>query len=148
MLPSDIGLVQSAMTALKAPPDLIEEIVSILQSNSDELGGHVVSRVGADWFGGAGTAHRIGVNAQMAHQAVEEEFQKLADALREYSTAITQWAQEVQDVDATSGAEMASRAQAVEQVNATLEQARQTATDQTMGDGQYTEPPATEEASR
>lgn len=147
MLPSDIGLVQSAMTALKAPPDLIDEIVSILQSNSDELGGHVVSRVGADWFGGAGTAHRIGVNAQMAHQAVEEEFQKLADALREYGSAITLWAQEVQDVDATSGAEMTMRAQAIEQVNTTVEQAREEAASTNMGDGRYTEPSTTEDGS-
>lgn len=147
MLPSDIGLVQSAMTALKAPPDLIEEIVSILQSNSDELGEHVVSRVGADWFGGASTAHRIGVNAQMAHQAVEEEFQKLADALREYGSAITLWAQEVQEVDLASGGAMTARAHAIEQVNATLEQARNEAASTTMGDGRYTEPSTTEDGS-
>jgi hypothetical protein len=143
MLASDIGLVQSAMTALNAPPDLIEQIVALLETNSEELGGHVVTRVGADWFGGAPTGHRIGVNAEMAHQAVEEEFQKLADALRQYSTAITQWAEEVQEVDATSGAEMTARAQVVEQVNATLEQARDEAASSNMGDGRYTEPTTT-----
>ncbi len=142
MLIADIGLVQNAMTALNAPPDLIKKVVDLLQANSQELEGQVVTDVGPDWFGGSTNGHRIGVNTTMAHQEVEQEFQKLADSLRQYGAAITQWAEEVRDVDGTTSAEMTMRAAALEQVNSTLNEARDEATDTTMGDGHYSAPPA------
>lgn len=140
MLLADIGLVANAMTALNAPPDLVERIVTLLRDNSEELDGHNVTEVGGDWFGGAHTAHRLGVNTKMAHQAVEEEFQKLADSLRAYRAAITQWAEEVRDVDATTSAELTMRASALQQVNDTLDSARDEAVSTSIGDGRYTEP--------
>ncbi len=140
MLIADIGLVANAMTVLNAPPDLIEEVVSLLQSNSEDLNSQVVTEVGPGWFGGSANGHRIGVNTTMAHQAVEEEFQKLADSLREYGAAITQWATEVRDVDSTSGAEMTQRASALEQVNASLKQARDESSSRDIGDGRYDVP--------
>jgi len=147
MLIADIGLVANAMTVLKAPPDLIEQVVSLLESNSEELGKQIVTDVGPGWFGGSTTAHRIGVNTKMAHQAVEEEFQKLADSLREYGTAIMLWAEEVRDVDGTTNAEMTTRTAALEQVNTTLDAARDDATSTNMGDGRYDEPPTTKGGS-
>jgi hypothetical protein len=79
----------------------------------------------------------------MAHQAVEEEFQKLADSLREYSAAITQWADEVRDVDEMSGAETAQRVAAIEQVNTTLDEARDESSSSNIGDGRYDQPSTT-----
>ncbi len=143
MLMADIGLVTDAMTALNVEPDLIAEIVTLLTSNSDNLDSQVVTAVGPGWFGGSTNAHRIGVNTQMAHQAVEEEFQKLADSLREYSAAITLWADEVRDVDETSGAETAQRVAAMEQVNTTLDEARDESSSSNMGDGRYDQPSTT-----
>ena len=140
MLIADIGLVAHAMTVLNAPQDLIDEVVSLLETNSEELGSTLVTDVDPGWFGGSTNANRIGVNTKMAHQAVEEEFQKLADSLRAYRTAITQWAEEVRDVDGTTNAEMTMRAAALEQVNTTLLEARDESATTTMGDGQYTEP--------
>ena len=144
MLIADIGLVANAMTALQVEPDVVEKITELLLTNSEELNGQVVTKVSPGWFGGSTNAHRIGVNTTMAHQAVEEEFQKLADSLRDYSDAITTWANDVRDVDGTSSAEMRQRAAALEQVNATLEEARDESSSSNMGDGQYTEPPATD----
>ncbi len=143
MLMADIGLVTDAMTALHVEPDLIAEIVTLLTSNSDNLDSQVVTAVGPGWFGGSPNAHRIGVNTQMAHQAVEEEFQKLADSLREYSAAITQWADEVRDVDEMSGAETAQRVAAIEQVNTTLDEARDESSSSNIGDGRYDQPSTT-----
>lgn len=143
MLMADIGLVTDAMTALNVEPDLIAEIVTLLTSNSDNLDSQIVTAVGPGWFGGSTNAHRIGVNTQMAHQAVEEEFQKLADSLREYSAAITLWADEVRDVDETSGAETAQRVAAMEQVNTTLDEARDESSSSNMGDGRYDQPSTT-----
>ena len=100
----------------------------------------MVTDVAPGWFGGSGNAHRIGVNTKMAHQAVEEEFQKLADSLRGYSDAINLWASEVRDVDGTSNAEMTMRQAALEQVNTTLDEARDESSDTNIGDGSYTEP--------
>jgi uncharacterized protein YukE len=141
---SDVGLVTNLMTGINASPDLIAQIVSLLDSNSDGLTQQRVTEVGPDWFGGSATGHRIGVNARMAHQEVEQEFQKLADSLRAYSEAIQQWADEVRDVDGTTNAEMTQRQNALAQVNTTLEEARDRAASTTMGDGRYTEPPAGE----
>ena len=137
---ADVGLVTTVMQGLNADEDLIAEIVALLNSNSDGLGDTSVTRVGPDWFGGSSTGHRIGVNAQMAHQEAEQEFQKLADSLRAYGEAIKLWADEVRDVDATTSAEMTMRATALSQVNSTLEEARDQSSSSTMGDGRYTEP--------
>ena len=139
---ADVGLVTTALKGLNADEDLIAEIVALLNSNSDGLGDTTVTMVGPDWFGGSSTGHRIGVNAQMAHQEAEQEFQKLADSLRAYGEAIRLWADEVRDVDATSSAEMTMRAAALSQVNTTLDEARDQSSSSTMGDGHYTEPPA------
>lgn len=144
MLLADIGIVTNAMTVLNAPPDLIQQIRELLLENSDglESQGQVVTDVAPTWFGGSANAHRIGVNTQMAHQEVVEEFQKLATSLREYSEALQLWAEEVSGVDATTGAEMVSRQQAIEQVNATVTAAQDESSSDTIGDGRYTHPPA------
>lgn len=147
MLLADITIVTNAMTALNAPPGLIDEITTLLHENSDGLESQVVTDVGPDWFGSSTNAHRIGVNTKMAHQAVEEEFQKLADSLRQYSEAIAKWAEEVRDVDGTTNAEMTMRTAALEQVNTTIIEATDTTTSDDMGDGSYTEPPATEDGA-
>ena len=143
MLMADIQLVTNAMTALNFEPELVDEIVLLLTSNSDNLDTQIVTAVGPGWFGGSTNGHRIGVNTQMAHQAVEEEFQKLADSLREYSTAITQWADEVRDVDLASGAAMVQRAAALEQVQTTIIDARDESSSTDIGDGSYTDPATT-----
>jgi hypothetical protein len=140
MLMADIGLVANAMTVLNVEPDLIAEVTELLMENSDELQGQIVTDVAPGWFGGSSNAHRIGVNTKMAHQAVEEEFQKLADSLRDYSEAINLWANEVRDVDGSSNAEMTMRQAALEQVNTTLDEARDESSDHHIGDGSYTEP--------
>ena len=140
MLMADIGLVANALTVLNVQPDVIAEVTEVLLNNSDGLEGQVVTDVAPGWFGGSGNAHRIGVNTKMAHQAVEEEFQKLADSLRGYSDAINLWASEVRDVDGTSNAEMTMRQAALEQVNTTLDEARDESSDTNIGDGSYTEP--------
>lgn len=143
MLMADIGLVANALTALHVDPDLVAEVTEMLLDNSDDLESRVVTDVAPGWFGGSSNAHRIGVNTTMAHQAVEEEFQKLADALRGYSDAITQWANEVRDVDGSSTAEVSRRQAALEQVTTTLDRARDESASGDIGDGSYTEPPAT-----
>ncbi len=143
MLMADIGLVANALTALNVDPDIVADVTDMLLDNSDELRSQIVTDVSPGWFGGSGTAHRIGVNTKMAHQAVEEEFQKLADSLRGYSDAINQWANEVRDVDGTSNAEMMMRQAALEQVNTTLDEARDESSSDDIGDGSYTEPGTT-----
>lgn len=140
----DFGLVAGAMAALSFEPDVVAQVAELLEENSEQLDqqGRAVTRVPSDWFGGAPTAQRIGLNTSMAHQAVEEEFQKLADSLQQYGAAITQWGAEVRDVNDQTAAEMGRRVQALEQVRTTLEGARQEAADRDMGDGTYAEPPA------
>lgn len=142
MLLADIGIVTNAMTVLHAPPDLIQEITELLLDNSDGLQNQIVTEVAPGWFGGSPNAHRIGVNTAMAHQAVVEEFQKLADSLRQYSEALNLWAEDVRDVDGTTSAEMTQRQAALEQVTATLETARDESASDDIGDGRYTQPPA------
>ena len=142
---TDVGLVADFMTGINAPPDLIQEVVGILNDQSAGLDGQRVTRVGQDWFGGSTSGQRLGVNTEMAHQEVVEEFQKLADTLRKYGEAIHQWATEVRDIDADTNAELTMRTAALQQVNATIGDARDQSADSTMGDGTYTVPPATED---
>ena len=139
---ADVGLVTSVMQGINAPESLIENITTLLTSNSDGLGDTRITAVGPDHFGGSTTGHRLGVNAQMAHQEAEQEFQKLADSLRAYSDAIKLWADDVRDVDGSTNAEMTMRAATLAQVNDTIEEARDRSASSTMGDGRYTEPPA------
>ncbi|MBL0748818.1 hypothetical protein [Nocardioides baculatus] len=144
MLLADIGIVTNAMTVLNAPPSLIQQIRDLLLENSDglESQGQGVTDVAPSWFGGSTNANRIGVNTRMAHQEVVEEFQKLANSLREYSEALQLWATEVAGVDADTNAEMTMRQQAIEQVNTTVTAAQDESSSDTIGDGHYTEPPA------
>lgn len=143
MLMADITLVTDAMAALDVKPEIVDQIRKLLTDNSDSLDTQIVTAVAPGWFGGSTNGNRIGVNTQMAHQAVEEEFQKLADSLRDYRTAITQWANEVRDVDATSNAEMTMRQTALEQVNTTIADASDESSSHDLGDGTYTEPTPT-----
>ncbi|WP_457189044.1 hypothetical protein [Nocardioides sp. P5_E3] len=139
---ADVGLVTNVMKGINAPESLIQSIRTLLTTNSDGLGGTKLIPVGTNHFGGSTNGHRLGVNAQMAHQEAEQEFQKLADSLRAYSDAIKLWADDVRDVDGSTNAEMTTRAAALAQVNDTIDQARDQSSSSTMGDGQYTEPPA------
>ena len=144
---ADVGLVTNVMKGINAPESLIQSIRTLLTTNSDGLGGAQLIPVGTSHFGGSTNGHRLGVNAQMAHQEAEQEFQKLADSLRAYSDAIKLWADDVRDVDGSTNAEMTTRAAALAQVTDTIDQARDQSSSSTMGDGQYTEPPAAEDGA-
>lgn len=144
---ADVGLVTDVMTGINAPESLIQSITALLTTNSDGLGGTEVVPVGVDHFGGSTNGYRLGVNAQMAHQEAVDEFQKLADSLRTYSDAIKLWADEVRDVDGSTNAEMTMRAAALAQVTDHIDHARDQSASSTMGDGQYTEPPAAEDGA-
>ena len=144
---ADVGLVTNVMKGINAPESLIQSIRTLLTTNSDGLGGTKLVPVGTSHFGGSTNGHRLGVNAQMAHQEAEQEFQKLADSLRAYSDAIKLWADDVRDVDGSTNAEMTTRAAALAQVNDTIDQARDQSSSSTMGDGQYTGPPAAEDGA-
>ena len=139
---ADVGLVTDVMKGINAPESLIQSITTLLTSNSDGLVGTEVLPVGTGHFGGSTNGHRLGVNAEMAHQEAVDEFQKLADSLRTYSDAIKLWADEVRAVDGTTNAEMTMRAAALAQVTDHIDHARDQSSSSTMGDGQYTEPPA------
>ena len=141
MLMADIGLVANAMTALHFDPHLVELVTQTLINNSDDLEGHDVTDVPPAWFGGADNAHRIGVNTQMAHQAVDEEFKKLADALRGYSDIIYAWAAELNDAEMDARVDMAARQTLMEEIKTEIIEVRDESSTDTIGDGRYTEPP-------
>ena len=126
-----------------AMPDKVVTNVD-LEGSLDTSDQWIVERTGIRErrVGGSTTGHRLGVNAQMAHQEAVDEFQKLADSLRTYSDAIKLWADEVRDVDGSTNAEMTMRAAALAQVTDHIDQARDQSSSTTMGDGQYTETPA------
>ena len=87
MLMADIGLVANAMTVLNVEPGhRRRDHASCCMENSDGLDGpdrHQRRRPAGSAARATPTASAV--NTKMAHQAVEEEFQKLADSLREYS---------------------------------------------------------------
>ena len=142
MLMADIGLVANAMTALQFEPDLVQLVTETLINNSDDLKGHDVTAVAPGWFGGSGNAHRIGVNTQMAHQAVDEEFKKLADALRGYSDIINAWVAELEVAEDGARADMAVQQTLMEEIKTEIIEVRDESSTDDIGDGHYTEPPA------
>jgi hypothetical protein len=133
MLLADIKLVTDAMTVLNAPPDLIDQVKRLLLDNSSTLREQVVTRPAEGWFGGSGTGQRLAVNATMAHQEVEQEFQKLADGLSDYRDQVHQWATLLDQADAGSQASV----QTAEALVAEVATTQQRLSDRTMGDGRF-----------
>lgn len=135
MLPmEDRDLLRSALTSLSVEDQVIEEIFKVLDSSTTSLAATPVPTIEPSWFGGSFTGGvRLGTNASMAQEAVEEEMAKLIETLRDYRQNLEIFRDDVYDTDATVATTIARIQSASERVDPIR-----------FGEGPATLPPATE----
>lgn len=99
-----MGGVISALNAVQVPPDVINNIVSILESNSSNLeGGHgQFSEVKGTWFGGTYGAHNLGTHTAKAHQRLSNSVIEAVASLQATGKAMETFDKEMSSADANS----------------------------------------------
>lgn len=133
---------------LATNPTLIDQVVRDLTDEADKLRrqGRGVTRPVAGWFGGSSTGRDLARHSVMAHEAVADEFQKLADALGDYRDAVKAWDTEVGNADDNARLSAEARERAAAEVESQVAQTRQQSTGDQYGDGVY-EPPTSPEGT-
>jgi hypothetical protein len=103
MLPmEDQALLQNTLVSLSVEDTVIDQIMSMLQTQETELKNDPLPEVQETWFGGSYTGgYRLAVNAAQASAAVEVVLKDMLIGLQEYRTAIKDFADDVKDTDAT-----------------------------------------------
>lgn len=104
---SDVGGisgVRSTLTSVKVPPDVIEEIVAILEENSGDLNPDGFRSVKGTWYGGSASAQVLGSHTEKAHLALENAVVEAVAGLQETGGAIKQFDRELSAADADSEA--------------------------------------------
>lgn len=104
---SDVGGISGVRTTLNAvsvPPDVIEEIVAIIQSTSGALDPDAFHPVTGTWFGDSSSAQTLGVHTDKAHQKMSNSVLEAVAGLQATSDAMTQFDKEISQADADSEA--------------------------------------------
>lgn len=104
---SDVGGVvgvRDALNAVKVPPDVINNIVSILESNSEhlDLGRGKFHKPGPDVLGGTYGAHNLGTHTDKAHQKLTNSVLEAVASLQATGDAMVQFDKEMSAADADS----------------------------------------------
>lgn len=110
---SDVGGlsgVRNTLNAVAVPPDVINNIVSLLESNSLNLkGGHGhFKKPDGEVFGGTYGARNLGSHTARAHQHLSNSVLEAVASLQATGTAMKQFDKEISSADADS--EAAARA--------------------------------------
>lgn len=104
---SDVGGisgVRSTLTSVKVAPDVIDEIVAILEENSGQLDPAQFSTVPSAWYGGSQSARVLGANTDKAHLALQNAVVEAVAGLQDTGVAIEQFDKEISAADADSEA--------------------------------------------
>jgi hypothetical protein len=104
---SDVGGVsgvRSALNAVKVPPDVINNIVSILESNSDylDLGHGQFRKPDGKVFGDTYGAQNLGTHTAKAHQKLSNSVLEAVASLQATGQAMVQFDKEMSAADADS----------------------------------------------
>lgn len=104
-----LGGVRNTLNAVKVPPDVINNIVQILESTSGDLDlGHENFRaVNGAWFGGAASAQDLGFHTSKAHLHLSNSVLEAVASLQATGQAMETFDHEMSSADAD--AEAASR---------------------------------------
>lgn len=99
-----VGGVRDALNAVKVPPDVINNIVSILESNSSWLdqGRGNFPKPGGDVFGGTNGAQTLGTHTAKAHQKLSNSVLEAVASLQATGDAMVQFDKEMSTADANS----------------------------------------------
>lgn len=97
-----ISGVRSALNSVKVPPNVIEEIVGILEEKSGELNPDGFRGVKGTWYGGSHSAQTLAVNTDKAHQTLANAVVEAVAGLQETGGAIEKFDREISQADADS----------------------------------------------
>ena len=94
----------AALNSVKVPPDVINNIVSILEYNSRDLdpGRGKFREVDASWFGGTYSAQNLGVHTAKAHGQLSNSILEAVASLQATGVAMEQFDKEMSTADANS----------------------------------------------
>jgi hypothetical protein len=98
-----MGVVKT-LNAVSVPPDVIEEIVKILQQESTSLEGGSFNEVPATWFGGRFSGQNLGNHTKLAHQHLSNSVLEAVASLQSTGEAIEQFDKELESADADAHA--------------------------------------------
>jgi hypothetical protein len=94
-----IAEVGATLNDLAVDPDVIRDIVDILNSGADDLGASPVHDVAHGSFGPGGDASDLSLNAAKAHRHVQEAMDDMVAGLRGYRNNIKDFAEHAHVVD-------------------------------------------------
>jgi hypothetical protein len=97
VLLADVGGISGVRTTLnsvKVPPDVINDIVAILETSPDDLAPNQLRPVKDAWFGSAWSGQYLGIHATKAHLALQDTLIKAVQGISETMQAM-------QDFDTT-----------------------------------------------
>lgn len=105
----DQALLQDTLVSLSINDTVIGQIMSMLRAQETELMENPLPEIQGTWFGGSYTGgYRLASNTMQAGTVVETELQNMLTGLRQYRTAIKEFADDVTDTDETIAVSMAS----------------------------------------
>lgn len=98
-----IGVI-NALNAVKVPPDVINDIVSILESNSENLdvGRGQFRKPDGQVFGGTFGAHNLGTHTAKAHAKLSNSVLEAVASLQATGEAMVTFDKEMSSADADS----------------------------------------------
>lgn len=96
--------VRDTLNAVAVPPDVIEDIIKILQVESDELAGGSFNPVPATWFGNRFSGENLGTHTEKAHARLSNSVLEAVASLQGTGQAIEKFDRELEDADGSSHA--------------------------------------------
>ncbi len=97
-----VGGVVSTLTSIAVPPDVINDIVSILTSESSTLANGMIPPVNEAWFGDRPSGTNLATHTHKAHEKMANSVLEAVASLQETGDAMKQWDKEISDVDVDS----------------------------------------------
>jgi hypothetical protein len=99
-----ISGVRTTLSSVKVPPDVINDIVAILETSPDDLAPTQLRPVKDAWFGSAWSAQHLGTHTTKAHLALQDTLIKAVDGIARTLSAMEQFDKEIHEKDADSEA--------------------------------------------
>lgn len=107
VLLADVGGVSGVvgtLTSISVPPDVINDIVSILTSESSSLADGMFAPVNEAWFGARPSGTDLAMHTHKAHEKMTNSVLEAVASLQQTGDAMKQWDNEVKEVDSDSSA--------------------------------------------
>ena len=100
--------IANTLQSVSVPPDVIEEIIKILQQESTSLEAGSFNEVPATWFGARFSGQNLGNHTKLAHSYLSNSVLEAVASLQSTGDAIEQFDKELESADADSQAATAA----------------------------------------